>query len=179
MHTRIGWAMIALIGAPACGTADEVTEARADRGDVEGAEMPAASFYVGLDRATTAESAIPQILEAGRPELAAACADSPDAMIRIFNPFDPGAFADVPCASMLCDGERSAAPASEESGEPIAVAQQPWSPIGLGCGIFMFGVTMAATSVLCPRARDPRDAQRCSNYSGTALGTLGVLCALI
>lgn len=39
--------------------------------------------------------------------------------------------------------------------------------------------TEAPTSALCPRARDPRDAQRCSNYSGAALGTLGVLCSLI
>ncbi|MGK3966355.1 hypothetical protein WMF38_19490 [Sorangium sp. So ce118] len=178
MHIRISLALAALVGA-ACGTADEATETRADRSGAEDGEMPAASFYLGIDRATTPESAIPQILEAGRPELAAACADHPDALVRVFNPFDPGAFADVPCASMLSSAETSAAPTSEDSGEPIATARQPWSPIGLGCSIFMFGAGMVATSALCPRARDPRDAQRCSNYSGGALGALGLLCSLI
>lgn len=177
MHTRIGLTMAALVGASACGTADEATEALATPdGSVE---VPPRSFYVELSQDTTTESAIPQIVQAGRHEFAAACADRPDAALRILNPFDPGDFADVPCASMACDGESGGAPTQDESGEPIGAAQQPWSPIGLGCSIFMFGAGMVATSAVCPRARDPRDAQRCSNYSGAALGTLGVLCSFI
>ncbi|XYH98570.1 hypothetical protein ACMHYB_02065 [Sorangium sp. So ce1128] len=123
---------------------------------------------------------IPQLLEAGRHELAAACADRPEAWIRVFNPLDPGAYGDVPCASMLCgEAEASTEPAPDADIEPIGAAQQPWSPIGLGCGIFMLGATRVATSVLCPRARDPRDAQRCADDSGAALGTLGVFCGFI
>ncbi|WP_437608042.1 hypothetical protein WMF20_45435 [Sorangium sp. So ce834] len=176
MHTRIGLAMAALIGAPACGTADEPNAAGKEGGAEEGG-LPPRRFELSLD---PEEPAIPQIVAAGRHELVAACADRPDAAVRIFDPLEPGLVADVPCASVLSgEVEASTAPAAEEGGEPIVAAQQRWSPIGLGCGVFMLGATMFATSVLCPRARDPRDAQRCSNYSGAALGTLGVFCGLI
>ncbi|AUX46723.1 uncharacterized protein SOCE26_082320 [Sorangium cellulosum] len=129
---------------------------------------------------TTAGTVIPRILEAGRHELAAACADRPEAWIRVFNPLDPGPYGNVPCASMLC-GEAGAStePAPDADSERIGAAQQPWSPIGLGCGIFMLGATMVATSVLRPRARDRRDAQRRSDDSGVALGTLGVFCGFL
>ncbi|WP_437516374.1 hypothetical protein [Sorangium sp. So ce1099] len=181
MHTRISLALAALMGAPACGAPDEATEPQADRDIQEGAESPAASFYVELDQTTAPEDAIPQILEAGRSELAAACAGRPEMLVCVFNPLDPGAYADVSCASML-SGDASAReqrPGPGNGDEPIGVTQQRWSPIGLGSGLFMFGATMIATSALCPRARGPGRAQRCSDYSGAALGSIGVLCAFL
>ncbi|MGK4003959.1 hypothetical protein WMF31_15105 [Sorangium sp. So ce1036] len=178
MHVRIGLTLAALMGATACGVADEPSEAASD-GGAEGEAAAPRSFEVHLGGETTTESVIPQILEAGRAELAAACADRPEAAIRIFNPLDQGAYVDIPCASTLRDGDTSTTTAHDQGDEQIDTAQQPLSPIGLGCSIFMFGATMVATSAICPRARDPRDAQRCSNHSGAPLGTLGVLCSLI
>ncbi|KYF85854.1 hypothetical protein BE17_40435 [Sorangium cellulosum] len=35
----------------------------------------------------------------------------------------------------------------QEGAEPIGVTQQRWSPIGLGCGLFMFGATMIASEI--------------------------------
>ncbi|XXT17187.1 hypothetical protein WME94_43870 [Sorangium sp. So ce429] len=93
MHSRIGLATVALVGAPACGAADEPTDAGGEPdGRAEADPLPR-SFAVSLDRATTAETVIPRILEAGRHELAAACADRPEAWIRVFSPLDPGACA--------------------------------------------------------------------------------------
>ncbi|XXY53342.1 hypothetical protein WME91_19620 [Sorangium sp. So ce269] len=180
MHSRIGLATVALVEAPACGAADEPTDAGGEQdGRAEADPLPR-SFAVSLDPVTTAETVIPRMLEAGRHELTAACADRPEASIRVFSPLDPGAHGDVPCASMRCgEAEASTEPALDADSEPIGAAQQPWSPIGLGCGIFLLGATRGATSVLCPMARDPRDAQRCSDTSGAALGTLGVFCGFL
>ncbi|XXT25070.1 hypothetical protein WME94_26405 [Sorangium sp. So ce429] len=134
-----------------------------------------------VDEATTAESVIPRILEAGRPELAAACAERPDEVIRIFNPLDPGAFADVPCASVLNGGaaaqEQSAVPVSEEGDEPIGAVQQRWSPLGLGCGLFVLGSSLVASRAICPRARNQRDLKRCQNWSDTGFAGLSIMCA--
>ncbi|KYG00976.1 hypothetical protein BE21_56895 [Sorangium cellulosum] len=59
------------------------------------------------------------------------------------------------------------------------VGASAWSPIGLGCGLFMPAAGAFATEALCPRARSPRDAQRCDRLSTYGLGTLGVLCAFL
>ncbi|WP_438025243.1 hypothetical protein [Sorangium sp. So ce233] len=131
MHTRIGLALAALMGAPACGAADEPSEAGSD-GGAEGEAAAPRSFEVDLDGETTTESVIPQILEAGRPELAAACADRPEAAIRIFHPLDPGAYADVPCASTRRDGDTNTTTAHDQGDEPIDTARQPLTRSGSG-----------------------------------------------
>ncbi|WP_437587342.1 hypothetical protein [Sorangium sp. So ce1000] len=185
MYIRIGLTMAALMGAPACGAPDEPSDAGAESGGAEDVPPALRSFEVSLDEGTTNESVIPQILEAGRPELAAACADRPEALIRIFNPLDPGVSADVPCAAMLSvDGgdaaaqEQSAVPVSE-GGEPIGEAQQRWSPLGLGCSIFVFTAATVAGSAICPRAADPRDAKRCGHYTNVSFGVLGAMCSFL
>ncbi|WP_437593473.1 hypothetical protein [Sorangium sp. So ce1000] len=182
MHTRIRLALAALMGAPACGAADDTSEARADRGSAENVEETPRNFYVGLARDTTAESVIPQILEAGRPELAAACADRPEAWIRLFNPLDAGAYADVPCSLMLHDdaaaAEESAVPVSEGD-EPIGAAQQRWSPVGLACGVLMLGSSLVSTFALCPRARNPHDRQGCDILTAGSFSTFGVMCMFL
>lgn len=180
MHTRIGLILAALLGAPACGVPDEPSEAGG--GGAEDVPPALRGFEVSLDEATTAESVIPKILEAGRPELAATCADHPDEVIRIFSPIEPSAYADVACASVLSGGaaapEQSAVPASEGA-EPIGSVQQPWSPLGLGCGIFVLGSSLVASRAICPRARNQRDLKRCQNWSDTGFAGLSIMCAFL
>ncbi|WP_437312987.1 hypothetical protein [Sorangium sp. So ce385] len=79
MHTRIGVALAALMGAPACGAADEPSAA-GDEGGADEAGLPPRQFELSLD---PEEPAIPQIVAAGRHELAAACADDPEVSIPI------------------------------------------------------------------------------------------------
>ncbi|AUX43448.1 uncharacterized protein SOCE26_048960 [Sorangium cellulosum] len=175
MHTRIGLAMAALIGAPACGAADE-PNAAGEEGGAEEAGLPPHHFELSLD---PEGPAIPQIVAAGRYELAAACADRPGAAVRIFDPLEPGAFADVPCASMLGGDptqEQSAVPVSEGA-EPIGEAQQRLSPLSLGCAAFVLGSTLIATRGICPRARDPRAEKHCNLWSDAGFGTLTLMCA--
>ncbi|XYH99709.1 hypothetical protein ACMHYB_08090 [Sorangium sp. So ce1128] len=145
--------------------------------DAEDAAATPRNFIVELD---PAENAIPQILRTGRSELAATCADRPDASIRVFDPLDPGAFADVPCASMLRDGaaagEESAAPVSDGD-EPVEAVQQALSPLSIGCAAFVLGSSLVAVRAICPRAPNPRDAKRCHNWSDAGFGTLTIMCA--
>ncbi|WP_234023809.1 hypothetical protein [Sorangium cellulosum] len=176
MHTWMVLAMVALLGAPACEAADEPTAAGEDRGTEE-ADPPPLDFVVGLD---SEAPAIPQILEAGRPELATACVDRPEASIRIFNPVEPGAFADVPCSSMLGgEVEENAVPAAEESGEPVGTAQHRWSPVGLACGLLTLGSGLWSTYALCPRARTHHDRRGCDYLTTGGFTGLGVLCMFI
>lgn len=56
---------------------------------------------------TTAETVIPQIVEAGREQLASACAPTPTASVRIFNPLAEGSHEDVACSTILDGGSRS------------------------------------------------------------------------
>ncbi|WP_437599817.1 hypothetical protein [Sorangium sp. So ce590] len=181
MHTRIALALAVLVGAPACGAPEEPSRGVEEDAGEEDAGPAPRSFVVALDRATTAESVIPQIVQAGRPELAAACADSPEALVRIFNPLDPGAFADVPCASVLHGGavaeDTSPAPLFEEGDEPIETDQQALSPFSLGCAVFVLGSSLIATRAICPRARNPRDMKRCQNWSDAGFGGISIMCA--
>ncbi|AUX35697.1 MULTISPECIES: hypothetical protein [Sorangium] len=179
MHTRIGLTLAALMGASACGAPDEPSDAGAESGGAEDIPPALRSFEVSLDEGTTTESVIPQILEAGRPELAAACADRPEALIRIYNPLDPGAFTDMPCAASLGGAEAaegSVVPASAGD-EPIEATQQRWSPFSLGCAAFILGSTLIATREICPRATNPRAARHCNRWSDVGFGTLTLMCA--
>ncbi|WP_437952254.1 hypothetical protein WME98_17070 [Sorangium sp. So ce296] len=173
-------AMAALMGAPACGAADEPSEAGIDPDEAEDAAVAPRTFVVDLDRATTAENAIATILEAGRPELAGACADLPAATIRIFSPFDPGVFADVPCSFAFYGGAAaegtSPAPASD-GGEPIDTDQQALSPFSLGCAVFVLGSSFVASRAICPRARNQRDFKRCQNWSDAGFAGISIMCA--
>lgn len=62
------------------------------------AEAPAtepSAFTLWLDRATTAETAIPAIVAAAHQQLAAACERTPGAAVRILNPLASGSYQDV------------------------------------------------------------------------------------
>lgn len=177
MHTRIGLAMAALIGAPACGTADEPNAAGEEGGEEE-AGLPPRRFELNL---APEEPAIPQIVATGRPELAAACADSLGAAIRIFDPLDPGAYADVPCVSMLDDAaaqDESAMPVSDGDG-PTGEAHQRIGPISfLMCGLYAGGSLLTLRYAVCPRARTARARQQCDDTGLWGGVAMGLLCAV-
>ena len=182
MDSRIVVAIAALVGLPACGATEESSEASTERDSKEETAIVPQSFVVELDRTTTAEEAIPQLLKAARHQLAAACADYPMATIRVFNPLASGAYTDVPCASVLSGndaaGEASAALMNDEVDGPIGTAQQRWSPFGLTCSILTIGSGLVANWALCPRVTNRRDERRCRIWSDAGFSSLGFLCFL-
>ncbi len=187
MHSKIALVMAALVGAPACGVAEEPVEAdRGTAGDVEepdDSEAPARIVRVALDQEPTVENVIPQILAGGRAELGAACADRPEESIRIVNPIEPGAFEDVPCSSLLCDvpadEEAISVPVPANGDEQIGMVQQPWSPFGLACSVITTGSALVANYALCPRATNPRDRRNCDRLTTGGFTGLGFLCVFI
>jgi hypothetical protein len=118
-------------------------------------ESQTKSFAVRLDRATTADNVIPQIVAAGHEQLDAACeAAQPGASVRIFNPLASGAYQDVSCASVLggdgSTGEASAALVSNVSDEPIGTAPQKLTPLAIVCVLGGLAVN-AITQYGCER----------------------------
>ncbi|MGK3959144.1 hypothetical protein WMF38_39630 [Sorangium sp. So ce118] len=158
----------------ACEAAEERGKAGADGTEAEEAERAPPSFVFSLDRAITAEDAIPQILNAGRPQLVAACAEYPGALTRVFNPLALGAYEDVTCSAVL-DGEGTGK-ANGESDGPIGEAQQELSPFSIGCGVFVGAAALVVQFGLCPRARTERDRKRCDYWTGGGFVGLGVMC---
>src|SRR4051812_4469170 len=87
----------------------------------------ASNAFVALTApTTTAETGVPQIVEAGREQLAAACVANSGASIRIMNPLASGSYEDVDCSTILAGGE-SVGQTSEalmSGGEHIGQVQQ-------------------------------------------------------
>ncbi len=130
-------------------------------------------FAVQLPRDVTTESVLPAIVAAGHDELAAACAATPGASIRILNPLASGTFEDVSCASVLQGegtAETSAALSSEPAGERVGEDQQSLTPLGgLLCSLASLIATTAAANE-CKKWRGP-NSQVCGvggMYSGAA-----------
>ena len=159
---------LALVG-PGLARADEPTSS------------PEASkpFVVQLRGDTTAETVIPQLVEAGREQLATACAPTPGASVRIFNPLAEGSYEDVACSTIL-DGGESVGQTSEAltSGERIGQVEQARSPIGLGCTAFVGLAALFANYALCnrPTAQQP---EACHAVNDAGMFGLGVACAFI
>ena len=133
-----------------------------------------------LSQATTAETVLPQIVEAGREQLATACATSPGASLRLANPLAEGSYEDIACSAIL-DGGESVGLTSEaltSGGENIGQVQQRWSPIGLGCTIFVGLAALIANYGLCsrPGAEHP---DACRYTADAGFFGLGVACAFI
>ncbi|WP_437605052.1 hypothetical protein WMF20_28165 [Sorangium sp. So ce834] len=177
MHTGITVAVAALMGAPACGAAGEPSAA-GEKGGAEEAGLSTRHFELSLD---PEEPAIPQIVAAGRHELAAACADRPEAAVRIFDPLDPGAYADVPCTSVLDDAaaqDENAMPVSEGD-EPTGGVQQAIGPICLlMCGLYAGGSLLTLRYAVSPRARTARARQQCDDTGLWGGVAMGLLCAV-
>ncbi|WP_437925503.1 hypothetical protein WMF37_41630 [Sorangium sp. So ce291] len=179
MVSRIILGTAALVSMTACEAAEEPGKAGADGSEAEEAESAPPSFVFSLDRAITAADAIPQILNAGRPQLVAACAEYPGALIRVFNPLALSAYEDVTCSAVLDGGgtgKANAALANGESDGPIGEAQQELSPFSIGCGVFVGAAALVAQFGLCPRARTERDRKRCDYWTGGGFAGLGVMC---
>lgn len=100
------------------------------------------AFVVLVPPTTTAETVIPQIVEAGREQLAAACVTSPGATARIINPLASGDHADVPCSTILDEGESVGQPseALTSGGEHLGQTQQKGVITTVAC--FAAGTTL-------------------------------------
>lgn len=176
MTSRTFLVMAALAVVPGCGGAEQSS-------DAERHDIAPQSFVVELDRATTAEDAIPQILRAGRPQLATVCEEQPDASVRIFNPLASEAYTDVSCASVLdgssATGEASAALHTDEKDGPTDEARQEIGPISfLMCGLFTGGTLLTTRYAICPRARNARSRQNCDDVGLWGGIAMGVVCSI-
>jgi hypothetical protein len=110
------------------------------------------AFMIRLAATPSKEDVIQQIVEAGHDQLAAACAVTPAASVRILNPLAAGDHADVACSTIL-DGGESVGQSSEAltSGreELVGQARQPLTPVGpLICG-FASLIAMTAGARAC------------------------------
>lgn len=163
---------LAFVGS-GCETADEPTAHH----DI----TPVASngFELKLHDTTTAETVIPQIVEAGHDLLAAACVAHPGASIRVFNPLASEDHEDVACSTILDGGEPVVLTSDAlMSGERIGEARHELTPIGLGCSVVMLGLAIFMNHALCqyPGAENPG---ACAALSEYGMGGLGLACAFI
>ena len=94
-----------LMALAAAGPAGAVTDELTTNPDASNA------FVASTSPSTAAETVIPQIVEAGRERLAAACAVDPGASVRIINSLASGDHEDVACSTIL-DGGGSVGQAS-------------------------------------------------------------------
>lgn len=182
MHRKIAMVgVLVAVSAAGCGGAEESSEPGTPYGGDEADNAPQ-RFTVRLDRATTAENVIPQIVAAARGPLASMCEEHPGASLRIMNPLASEAYQDVPCTSVLggdsATGEANAALVSDENDGPIGTVQQKWSPFGLVCSALTIGSSLVANYALCPKAINPTDEKHCRWVSDGGFGTLSFLCFL-
>jgi hypothetical protein len=172
MMKPISLACLVLSGALGC-AADIAPTATGDPEPAAEQTAEGQSFEVPLPRDSTAESVIPAILTAGHGELAAACATTPEASIRIMNPLASGAFNDVSCAKLLANEEpeeTSAALVSDPAAERSGEARQPITPVGgVLCSLASL-IAGAAAANACKQWRGP-NSEFCGvggMYSGVA-----------
>jgi hypothetical protein len=70
------------------------------------AETAPQTFEMQLRSDTTAETILPQIVQAGHAQLIEACENNPGASVRVYNPLASGAYADLQCTAIL-GGEKT------------------------------------------------------------------------
>lgn len=110
--------------------------------------------------------------------LCSACgAEWPATSVRIFNPLALGDFADVSCPAILGAGVTTAEARAALTSEPIGRAQQEWSILGLGCSLFVLGVS----SFLHAGCDTPsaENSKRCHDVTNWGFGALGAVCAFL
>lgn len=183
MNRKIATAGIAaLVAVAGCGGSEESNAGGVPHGEEQAATAPQ-DFTVELDRSTTAESVIPQIVTAGHDQLVAACEAKSAASVRILNPLASEEYADVSCASVLGDdrvtGEARAALVTDEIDGPIGEAQQRIGPISLmACGIAGIGTSLFTRYALCPRGRTERARRSCEDAGLWGTVGIGVICMI-
>lgn len=174
--------VILALAAVGCEGADESGESGTPY-SVDKPDNAPRSFAVRLDRATTVENVIPQILAAGQDQLVAACEAKPTASVRILNPLVSEEYSDVSCASMLGDdsatGEARAALVTDEIDGQSGEAQQRVGPLSLMvCGIAGIGTSLFTRYALCPQGRTERDRRNCEDAGLWGTIGIGVLCMI-
>jgi len=136
------------------------------------------SFAVQLPRDVTMESVIPAIVAAGHDELAAACAVTPGASIRILNPLASGTFEDVSCTTIL-DGGKSVEQASQaitSGGERIGQVQQQGVITTVACFAGGAAAFLVPRYGICPHGRTEQDRTNCNDAGGWGGLGIGLLC---
>jgi hypothetical protein len=146
----------------------------------------ASKAFVAMPSPTmTAETVIPQIVEAGREQLAAACVVNPGASVRINNPLASGDHVDVPCSTILDDGESvgRASEALATGGEHLGQTQQKGVITTVAC--FAAGAALFAGTRygVCeygggPGAEGDRRRAACNDVGGWGSLGLGFFCTL-
>ncbi len=148
-----------------------------EAGEARPTESTLETFAFHLDGEVKTEDVVLQIAIHGREQLAAACAAHPAASVRIYNPLSPGEFADLSCASILGDDIPLIETGDALKSEPIGEAQQRWSILGLGCSLFILGVSWLLNAGCdTPRSEDPKS---CHDVTNWGFGALGVACAFL
>jgi hypothetical protein len=160
--------------------ADTTTLDTADHGPVTAEQGDAPqTFEVRLGSDTTAEAAIPAIVEAGHAQLVAACASTRDATLRFLNPLASGDYADVACSAIL-DGGESIGQTSEalSSAEHIGQVQQKGVISTVACFAGGTAAFLGTRYGICPHGRTERDRTNCNDVGGWGGAGLGFVCAL-
>ena len=161
------------VAGPARGEADEPTS-----------NPEASKAFVALTLpTTTAETVIPQIVEAGREQLAAACVINPGASVRIINPLASGVYTDVPCSTIL-DGGESVGQTSEalkSGGEHIGQTQQKGVITTVACFAAGTALFLGTRYGVCeygggPGAEGDRRRANCNDIGSWGGVGLGFVC---
>ncbi len=142
------------------------------------AETASQIFEVRLRRDTTAETILPQIVEAGHAPLIEACESNPGASVRVYNPLASGAYADWPCAAILgaeaTPGESRQTLASARVEGVTGESQQHITPVGLLCGLLTIGAGLASTWA-CQKYPD----QWCPWPAAAGTSTMSLICMFL
>ena len=152
-------------GGPAADTAQVTTEAE--------------GFVLRLPDSTTAETAIPALVQAGHARLATMCQSSPGGAIRILNPLAPGVFEDLPCSTIL-EGTATAGSALRDDVDgPTGQVEQRFGPISLlACALGTVGTGLFTRYAVCPNGATEQDRTRCNDAGLWGSAGLTFVCTL-
>jgi hypothetical protein len=143
------------------------------------------AFVALLPPTTTAETVIPQIVEAARDRLAAACVASPGASVRINNPLASGDYEDVACSTILEGGESigQTGEALVSGGEHLGQTQQKGIITTAACFAGGAALFLGTRYGVCkygggPGAEGDRRRGNCNDVGGWGSLGLGFVCTL-
>jgi hypothetical protein len=135
------------------------------------------SFAVQLPQDVPTESVIPAIVGAGQDKLAAVCASTPGAAIRVLNPLASGAFEDVSCASILAGAGTAETSAALSSPEHIGQVQQKGLITTVACFAGSAATFLVPRYGICPHGATEQIRTDCNDVGGWGSLGIGLLCA--